>query len=328
MRRREFIILGSAATAWPRAARAQQAQRTRHLGVQMSTAADDEESMARYAAFLQGLQELGWTDGRNVQIDIRWGANDAERARKDAAELVALAPDVIMASGTISVAPLVQATRTVPIVFALVVDPVGGGVVKSLSRPGGNVTGFMAFEYSLSGKWPELLKEAAPNVQRVAVIRDPSPPTEIGQYAVIQSVAASLGIEASPIDMRYPSEMDGAVAAFAESANGGLIVVGGASQSAHRDMIITLAARYKLPAIYPERFFTKSGGLISYGPNFVDEFRNAASYVDRILKGEKPADLPVQAPTKNVLVINLKSAKTIGLKVPASLLARADEVIE
>jgi putative tryptophan/tyrosine transport system substrate-binding protein len=328
VRRREFVTLLGAAAALPRAARAQQAQRMRHLGVLMSTAADDEESMARYAAFLQGLQELGWTDGRNVQIDVRWGASDAERATKLAAELVALAPDVIMASGTISVAPLLQATRTVPIVFALVVDPVGGGVVKSLSRPGGNVTGFMAFEYSLSGKWPELLKEIAPSVQRVAVIRNPSYSTEIGQFAVIESVAASVGVEASPIDMRYPSEMDGAVAAFADVANGGLIVVGGAPEAVHRDMIITLAARYKLPAIYPERFFAKSGGLISYGPNYVEEFRNAASYVDRILKGEKPADLPVQAPTKNVLVINLKSARTIGLKVPASLLARADEVIE
>ncbi len=288
MKRRGFPgILGVAAAAWPQSARAQQAQRMRHLGVQMSTAADDQESMARYAALLQGLQELGWTDGRNVQIDIRWGASDAERARKYAAELVALAPDVIMASGSISIAPLLQATRTVPIVFALVVDPVGGGVVKSLSRPGGNVTGFMAFEYSLSGKWPELLKETAPNVQRVAVIRDPSVSTEIGQFAVIESVAASVGVEASPIDARYPPEMDGAVAAFAESANGGLIVVAGPSEAGHRDMIIALAARYKLPAIYPERFFAKSGGLISYGPNYVDEFRNAASYVDRILKGEK-----------------------------------------
>lgn len=325
MKRREFLVLGSAATVWPRAVRAQQ---MRHLGVLVSTAADDQESVARYAAFLQGLQKLGWTEGHNVQISVRWGAADAERGRKYAAELVELAPDVIMASGSASVAPLVQATRSVPIVFALLADPVGGGWVKSLSRPGGNVTGFMTFEYSLCGKWPELLKQTAPNVQRVAVIRDPSVPGEIGQFAVIESVAASVGVEASPIDARFPSEMDSAAAAFAEPANGGLIVVAGPSEAAHRDMIIGLAARYKLPAIYPERFFAKSGGLVSYGPNIVEQFRSAASYVDRILRGEKPADLPVQAPTRNELTINLKSAKAIGLNVPALVLARADEVIE
>jgi putative ABC transport system substrate-binding protein len=294
----------------------------------MSTAADDQESMARYTAFLQGLQELGWTDGRNVRIDVRWGAGDAERMRKYAAELVALAPDVIMASGSISLGSLIKATRTVPIVFALIADPVGAGFVKSLSRPGGNVTGFMAFEYSLSGKWVELLKEIAPSVQRVAVLRNPDLVADIGQFAVIQSVAASFGVEPSPIDVRDASEIEDAVAAFAQSANGGLIVPGDPSTQAHRDLIIALANRYKLPATYPSRFFAKDGGLVSFGPNFIDEFKSAASYVDRILKGEKPADLPVQAPTKYELVINLKTAKTLGITIPQSALARADEVIE
>ncbi len=294
----------------------------------MSTAADDQESMARYTAFLQGLQELGWTDGRNVRIDVRWGAGDAERMRKYAAELVALAPDVIMASGSISLGSLIKATRTVPIVFALIADPVGAGFVKSLSRPGGNVTGFMAFEYSLSGKWVELLKEIAPSVQRVAVLRNPDLVADIGQFAVIQSVAASFGVEPSPIDVRDASEIEDAVAAFAQSANGGLIVPGDPSTQAHRDLIIALANRYKLPATYPSRFFAKDGGLVSFGPNFIDEFKSAASYVDRILKGEKPADLPVQAPTKYELVINLKTAKALGITIPQPALARADEVIE
>jgi putative ABC transport system substrate-binding protein len=294
----------------------------------MSTAADDQESMARYTAFLQGLQELGWTDGRNVRIDVRWGAGDAERMRKYAAELVALAPDVIMASGSISLGSLIKATRTVPIVFALIADPVGAGFVKSLSRPGGNVTGFMAFEYSLSGKWVELLKEIAPSVQRVAVLRNPDLVADIGQFAVIQSVAASFGVEPSPIDVRDASEIEDAVAAFAQSANGGLIVPGDPMTQAHRDLIIALANRYKLPATYPSRFFAKDGGLVSFGPNFIDEFKSAASYVDRILKGEKPADLPVQAPTKYELVINLKTAKALGITIPQPALARADEVIE
>jgi len=300
----------------------------RRLSVLMSTAADDQESMARYTAFLQGLQELGWTDGRNVRIDVRWGAGDAERTRKYAAELVALAPDAIMVSGSISLGQLIKATRTVPIVFALIADPVGAGFVKSLSRPGGNVTGFMAFEYSLSGKWLELLKEITPSVQRVAVLRNPDLVADIGQFAVIQSVAASFGVEPSPIDVRDVSEIEDAVAAFAQSANGGLIVAGDPSTQAHRDLIIALANRYKLPAIYPSRFFAKDGGLVSFGSNFIDEFKSAASYVDRILKGEKPADLPVQAPTKYELVINLKTARALGLTVPQSLLARADEVIE
>ena len=329
MRRRDFIkAIAGSSVAWPLVTEAQQSQKMRRLSVLMSTAADDQESMARYTAFLQGLQELGWTDGRNVRIDVRWGAGDAERTRKYAAELVALAPDAIMVSGSISLGQLIKATRTVPIVFALIADPVGAGFVKSLSRPGGNVTGFMAFEYSLSGKWLELLKEITPSVQRVAVLRNPDLVADIGQFAVIQSVAASFGVEPSPIDVRDVSEIEDAVAAFAQSANGGLIVAGDPSTQAHRDLIIALANRYKLPAIYPSRFFAKDGGLVSFGPNFIDEFRSAASYVDRILKGEKPADLPVQAPTKYELVINLKTARALGLTVPQSLLARADEVIE
>ena len=293
MRRRDFIkAIAGSSVAWPLVTEAQQSQKMRRLSVLMSTAADDQESMARYTAFLQGLQELGWTDGRNVRIDVRWGAGDAERTRKYAAELVALAPDAIMVSGSISLGQLIKATRTVPIVFALIADPVGAGFVKSLSRPGGNVTGFMAFEYSLSGKWLELLKEITPSVQRVAVLRNPDLVADIGQFAVIQSVAASFGVEPSPIDVRDVSEIEDAVAAFAQSANGGLIVAGDPSTQAHRDLIIALANRYKLPAIYPSRFFAKDGGLVSFGPNFIDEFKSAASYVDRILKGEKPADLP------------------------------------
>jgi putative ABC transport system substrate-binding protein len=329
MRRRDFIraIAGSSVT-WPFVTEAQQSQKMPRLSVLMSTAADDQESMARYTAFLQGLQELGWTDGRNVRIDVRWGAGDAERMRKYAAELVALASDVIMASGSISLGSLIKATRTVPIVFALIADPVGAGFVRSLSRPGGNVTGFMAFEYSLSGKWLELLKEIAPSVQRVAVLRNPDLVADIGQFAVIQSVAASFGVEPSPIDVRDASEIEDAVAAFAQSANGGLIVAGDPMTQAHRDLIIVLANRYKLPAIYPSRFFAKDGGLVSFGPNFIDEFKSAASYVDRILKGEKPADLPVQAPNKYDLVINLKAAKALGIAMPPSVLGRADEVIE
>jgi putative ABC transport system substrate-binding protein len=329
MRRRDFIrAIAGSSVAWPLVTEAQQSQKMRRLSVLMSTAADDQESMARYTAFLQGLQELGWTDGRNVRIDVRWGAGDAERMRKYAAELVALAPDVIMASGSISLGSLIKATRTVPIVFALIADPVGAGFVKSLSRPGGNVTGFMAFEYSLSGKWVELLKEIAPSVQRVAVLRNPDLVADIGQFAVIQSVAASFRVEPSPIDVRDASEIEDAVAAFAQSANGGLIVPGDPSTQAHRDLIIALANRYKLPATYPSRFFAKDGGLVSFGPNFIDEFKSAASYVDRILKGEKPADLPVQAPTKYELVINLKTAKALGITIPQPALARADEVIE
>jgi putative ABC transport system substrate-binding protein len=329
VKRRKFItLIGGAAAAWPLAARAQRAERMRRIGVLMSTGADDPESMARYTAFLDRLQELGWSDGRNVRIDVRWIAGNADRALKYAAELVALAPDVIMASSSVGVGPLLQTTRTVPIVFTVVADPVGAGYVNSLSRPGGNVTGFMTFEYSLSGKWPELLKEIAPSVKRVAVLRDPTLVVGIGQFAVIQSVAALVGVETSPIDVHDPPEIERAVAAFADAANGGLIVTGSPLAAVHRDLIVALAARYKLPAVYYNRFFAKGGGLISYGPNFREELRGAAGYVDRILKGERPADLPVQAPTKYELVINLKTAKALGLDLPPTLLARADEVIE
>ena len=314
--------------AWPLAARAQQPERMRRIGVLMSLAADDPEAQARIAAFLQGLQQLGWTDGRNVRIDTRWGAGDADDIRKYAAELVALAPDVILATGAAAVGPLLQATRTVPIVFVNVADPVGAGFVDSLARPGGNATGFILFEYGMSAKWLELLKQIAPGVTRAAVIRDPAIAAGIGQFGAIQSVAPSVGVEVSPVNVRDAGEIERAVTAFARSSNGGLIVTGSALAVVHRDLIITLAARHKLPAVYFQRFFVTGGGLISYGPDIIDQYRRAAGYVDRILKGEKPADLPVQAPTKYELVINLKTAKALGLDVPPSLLARADEVIE
>ena len=300
----------------------------RRIGVLMGLSADDPEGQARLAAFLQGLQQLGWTDGRNVRIDFRWGAGDADRFRRYAAELVALAPDVILASGSPAVGPLLQATRTVPIVFAPVADPVGAGFVDSLARPGGNATGFMLFEYGIGAKWLELLKEIAPGVTRVAVLRDPAIASGIGQFGAIQAVAPSLGVEVSPVNVRDAGEIERAVAAFARGPNSGLIVTGSALAVVHRDLIITLAARHKLPAVYFERYFVAGGGLLSYGPDFVDQYRRAAGYVDRILKGEKPADLPVQAPTKYELVINLKTAKALGLDVPPTLLARADEVIE
>ena len=313
--------------AWPLAARAQQGERMRRIGVLLPVAADDPDPQAFYAAFVQRLQQLGWTDGRNVRIDTRWAAGNAADSRKYATELVALAPDVILAVG-VSVEPLLEATRTVPIVFTIVPDPVGSGFVDSLSRPGGNATGFMMFEYSLCGKWLELLKEIAPGVTRAAVLRDAAVAAGIGQFAVIQSVAPSVGVEVSPVNVRDAAEIERAVAAFARSGNGGLILTASALSVVHRDLIITLAARHKLPAVYHERLFVAAGGLISYGPNFLDQFRHAAGYVDRILKGEKPADLPVQAPTKYELVINLKTAKALGLTVPQSILARADEVIE
>jgi putative ABC transport system substrate-binding protein len=299
----------------------------RHIGVLMNLASDDAEGQARLAAFHQGLQQLGWTVGRNVQIDYRWSAGNADYIRKFAAELVALAPDVIVSTGSPSVAVLQQATRSVPIVFTAVVDPVGGGLVASLARPGGNATGFMLFEYSTSGKWLELLKEIAPRVMRAAVIRDPTLTAAVAQFAAIQGAAGSLGVELSPIDMRDAGEIERAVTAFSRVSNGGLIVTASGS-SARRSLIITLAARHKLPAVYAFRYFATSGGLISYGPDIIDPFRRAAGYVDRILKGEKPADLPVQTPTKYELVINLKTAKALGLEVPPTLLARADEVIE
>ena len=330
MRRREFItLLGGAAIAWPLAGRGQQVERVRRIGVLVASTADDAEAQARLAAFLQGLAQLGWSDGRNVQIDMRWATTNADELRRHAAELTALAPDVLVAAtGTTTVAPLLQATRTVPIVFVVVIDPVGAGFVASLARPGGNATGFTIFEYGISGKWVELLKEIAPRVTRVAVLRDPAISSGTGQLGAIQSVAPSFGVELSPLNMRDAPEIERAVTAFAQSSNGGLLVTGSALATVHRDLIITLAARHRLPAVYPVRFFVSSGGLISYGPDSVDPYRRAAAYVDRILKGEKPADLPVQAPTKYELVINLKTAKALGLTVPETLLARADEVIE
>jgi len=329
MMRREFItLLGGAAAAWPLAARAQQGERMRRIGVLMNLAADDPESSAHLAAFLDGLQQLGWTDGRNVRIDTRWSASDPDRRRTYAAELVALAPDVILAYGGSGAGALQQATRTVPIVFAEVVDPVGAGLVASLARPGGNATGFSLFEYGISVKWLELLKQIVPNVTRAAVLRDPALTSGTAQLASIQGVAPSFGVELSPVNVHDAGEIERAVSAFARVSNGGLIVVANPLTTINRELIIALAARHRLPAVYPFRFFVTSGGLISYGPDIIDQYRRAAGYVDRILKGEKPADLPVQAPTKYELVINLKTAKALGLTVPDSLLARADEVIE
>ena len=329
MRRREFItVLASAAAAWPLAARAQQGEGIRRIGVLMASAADDSENQARMAAFLQGFAQLGWTDGRNVRIEIRWSGGKADDARRYAAELVALAPDVILAHGVSTVRPLLQATRTVPIVFVIVIDPVGAGFVASLAQPGGNATGFTAFEYGVSGKWLELLKEVAPGVTRVAVLRDPAVASGIGQFAAVQAVAPSLGVELSPIDTRDAPEIERAVTVFARSGNSGLIVTPSPVASRHRELITALAARHNLPAVYAFRFYVTAGGLISYGPDTIDQYRRAAAYVDRILKGEKPSDLPVQAPTKYQLVINLKTAKALGLTMPPSLIARADEVIE
>jgi len=327
-RRRFITLLGGAAFAWPPAARAQQPERMRRIGVLMAQAADDPEYQNRVAAFLQGLEQLGWTDGRNVRIDYRWGAGDAGRIRRYAGELVALAPDVILATGTSTVAPLQQATHTVPIVFVNVVDPVGAGFVASLAQPGGNATGFTLFEYTTSGKWLELLKEIAPGVTRAAVIRDATQGSGTSQFAVIQAVAPSFGVEVRPVDARDAGEIERGITAFARGSNGGLIVLASALAIIHRQLIITVAARHRLPAVYAYRFFVTGGGLISYGPDSIDPYRRAAGYVDRILKGEKPADLPVQAPTKYELVINLKTAKTLGLDVPPTLLARANEVIE
>ena len=329
MRRREFILaLGGTAASWPFAARAQQRERVRRIGVLMGQAANDSAAQARLAAFLQGLQELGWNVGRNAQIDIRWAAGNTEELRKHAAELVALTPDVILSSGTPAMGALQHAARAIPIVFTAVADPVGAGFVANLARPGGNVTGFMPFEYSLSSKWLEFLRTIAPHVTRVAVLRDPAIPTGIGQFGAIQLAASSFNVELSAISVHDASAIEQGIAAFARSANIGLIVTGSALATVHRHLIISLAARHKLPAVYFERFFPTAGGLISYGPDFVDQYRQAAGYVDRVLKGEKPADLPVQAPTKYELVINLKTAKALGLDVPPMLLARADEVIE
>ena len=328
MKRREFITLLGGAAAWPIAARAQQPDRVRQIGVLMTATVADPEAQARLAAFQQEMQQLGWVVGRNVRIDTRWGGSNAESIRRYAAELVALAPDVILATGSLGVGPLLQATRAVPIVFAYVPDPVGAGFVDSLARPGGNATGFTPFEYSTSGKWLELLKEIAPGVTRAAVIRDPAIATGLGQFGAIQSMASSVGVEVQAVNVRDAGEIERTVTIFARSSNGGLIVTGSALAVHHRDLIITLAARHRLPAVYFERSFVTGGGLVSYGPNIVDQYRRAAGYVDRILKGEKPADLPVQASTKYELVVNLKTAKALGLTVPPSVLARADEVIE
>jgi putative tryptophan/tyrosine transport system substrate-binding protein len=330
MQRRDFIrLLGGATAAWPLAARAQQSNRVRRIGVLMAATADDPDYQARIAAFQQGLQQLGWSDGRNVHIDTRWATTKPDDIRRHAAELAALAPDVILAgTGTATVAPLLQATRTVPIVFAVVIDPVGAGFVDSLARPGGNATGFTVFEYGMSGKWLELLKQIAPAVTRAAVLRDPTIASGIGQFAAVQAVAPSLGVDLSAVDVRDAGEIERAVTAFARSSIGGLIVTASALATRHRDLIIALAARLRLPAVYPYRYFVTVGGLISYGPDFVDQYRQAAGYVDRILKGEKPAELPVQAATKYELAINLKTAKALGLTVPPAVLARAGEVIE
>jgi putative tryptophan/tyrosine transport system substrate-binding protein len=327
--RRQFIsAAGVGMIAWPLAARAQQTERTRRVGVLTGGAEHDPVAHAFIATFLQALQQLGWTEGRNVRIDTRWAAGNVADARKYATELVALAPDAIMAVGSVTAEPLLQATRTVPIVFTIVADPVGSGFVNSLSHPGGNVTGFMQFEYSLCGKWLELLKEIAPGVTRVAVLRDSADTSGIGQFAIIQSVAPSAGVEVSPMNMGDATEFERSVAAFSQSSGGGLILLASALAVARRDLITALAIKHKLPAIYYERQFVAAGGLISYGANFPDQFRGAAGYVDRILRGEKPADLPVQTPTKYELVVNLKTAKTLGLTIPAAVLSRADEVIE
>ena len=329
MKRRQFItLLGGAAATWPLAARAQQGERMRRIGVLLPAAADDAEFQARVGAFLQALALLGWTIGRNVRIDTSWAGADAASIRRHAVELAALAPDVILAFGCSTVGPLLQATRTVPIEFPAAVDPVGSGFVDSLARPGGNATGFMGFEYSLGGKWLELLKQIAPGVKRVAVLRDAANPSGNALFGVIQAAAPSLRVEVNPVNMRDAGEIERAVTAFARASNGGLIMTANPFAIVHRDLIITLAARHKLPAVYSERSFVAAGGLVSYGTDYIDQYRKAAGYVDRILKGEKPADLPVQTPTKYELAVNLKTAKALGLAVPPSVLARADEVIE
>jgi putative tryptophan/tyrosine transport system substrate-binding protein len=328
MRRREFITLLGGATAWPIAARAQQGEQMRRIGVLMTTNANDAEAQARIAAFVAGLQQLGWTVGKNVRVDYRFAGIDADTLRKYAGELVALAPDVILAQSSPSIAALLQATRTVPIVFTLVADPVGAGYVDSLAHPGGNATGFTVLEYSIAAKWLELLKEIAPRVTRVAVFRETAVAAGPAQFSAAQTVAPSLGMELRPVDTRDAGEIERTITAFAQGSNGGLLVTASSSSTLHRNLIITLAARYRLPAVYFQRLFVTAGGLISYGSDYVDQFRRAAGYVDRILKGEKPSDLPVQAPTKYELVVNIKTAKELGLTIPPAVLARADAVIE
>jgi len=328
MRRREFItLIGGAMAGWPSAARAQQPNQMKRIGIPVFVENNSAEQ-ARIAAFFQGLQQLGWAVGQNLQVEIRWGAGDTERNRRNAAELVALAPDVILAQGSVTVAALLPVTSTVPIVFVIVPDPVGASFVDSLARPGGNATGFMSFEYGMGAKWLELLKQIAPGTTRVAIVRDPATSAGAGQLGAVQSVAPSFGVEVNPISARDAPELERAITAFARSSNGGMVVTQSGLTFLHRDLIVALAARHKLPAVYYERNFVTAGGLISYGPDFIEQHRQAATYVDRILKGAKPADLPVQAPTKFELVINLKTAKALGLTVPPTLLTRADEVIE
>jgi putative ABC transport system substrate-binding protein len=328
MKRREFITLLGGAAAWPLAARAQQRDRMRRIGVLLPAVSDDPAWQARLGAFLQGLAILGWGIGHNLRIETRWATPNTPDIRRHSAELAALAPDVILVGGGSGVGPLLEATRTVPVVFTVVNDPVGAGYVDNLARPGGNATGFMSFEFSLSAKWLELLKQMAPGLMRVAVLRDARQSFAMSSFAAVQTAAPSLGVEVIPINMRDAGEIEQSVASFARSPNGGLIPMASAATLHHRDLILTLTSRHTLPAIYWDRFFVDAGGLMSYGPDLIDQFRRAANYVDRILKGEKPADLPVQAPTKFELLINIKTAKALGLTVPPSLLARADEVIE
>jgi len=329
MQRRQFLtLLGGAVATSPLAARAQDAARTRRIGMLVGVGSDTPDAQLRYAVFLEKLQQLGWTNGQNVRVEIRWSGGDAKLMRQYAAELIALTPDIMVTTGSLSTETVVRSTTSVPIVFAIVLDPVGGGLVNSLSRPGGNATGFMMFEYSLSAKWPELLKQIAPTITRAAVLRETQSTAAVGQFAVIQSVASSVGVEMIPIDLGDVSDIERELETFARSGNGGLIVTAGASAIVHRDLIHMLALRHKLPAVYPERSFAATGGLISYGPSYIDQYRRAAGYVDLILRGQKPGDLPVQAPTKYELVVNLKTAKAIGVMIPPSLLASADEVIE
>jgi len=328
LKRRELITLVGGAATWPLAARAQQSERMRRIGVLMTQAADDAVAQARYAAFLQGLRRSGWEEGRNVRIETRWTTGRADAVRNSAAELVALAPDVILATGSASMGPLLQATRSVPIVFVHTPDPVGAGFVNSMSRPGGNATGFINFEYGIGAKWLELLKQIAPSTARAAIVRDPAISAGIGMWGAIQAAAPSLSIDVTPVNMHDAGEIERALTTFARASNGGLIVTGSGLAIANRDLIVKLAARHKLPAVYFERFFVAAGGLASYGADIVEQYRQAAGYIDRILKGDKPADLPVQAPTKYELIINLKAAKALDLILPDTVLARADEVIE